>query len=66
MIRAVVAAFLLSAIVMIVYAAVDSAASRPGNLRGYDTDILLDTFGFNQEEMDVEMDAVFQGCSHRD
>jgi hypothetical protein len=44
----------------------DAAQSRAGNPRGYETDILLDTFGFSQSDIDVEIDHVFQGCASRD
>lgn len=44
----------------------DEKPSRPGNTRGYEIDILTDTFGFGADDIDAEIDAVFQGCSHRD
>jgi len=44
----------------------DAAQARAGNPRGYETDILLDTFGFSQGDIDVEIDHVFQGCAARD
>ena len=44
----------------------DAAQSRAGNPRGYETDILLETFGFSQDDIDVEIDLVFQGCASRD
>lgn len=43
-----------------------SPTARSGNPRGYETDILLDTFGFSQDDIDADVDRVFQGCSHRD
>jgi hypothetical protein len=47
-------------------AADDATQARAGNPRGYETDILLETFGFTQADIDAEIDHVFQGCSHRD
>jgi len=40
--------------------------ARVGNPRGYEVDILHDTFGFSQEDIDAEVDRVFQGCPRRD
>jgi hypothetical protein len=40
--------------------------SRVGNPRNYEVDILVDTFGFSQEDIDVDIDQVFQGCAGRD
>ncbi len=39
---------------------------RPGNTRGYEIDILTDTFGYGADDIDAEIDAVFQGCPRRD
>ena len=39
---------------------------RPRNPRGYEVDILTDTFGLDQAAIDAPIDKVFQGCSHRD
>ncbi len=39
---------------------------RPGNPRGYETDILFDTFGIDQEDIDADINQVFQGCAQRD
>jgi hypothetical protein len=47
-------------------ASVATAAARPGNPRGYETDILTGTFGLDQAGLDVPMDTVFQGCPRRD
>lgn len=44
----------------------DEETKRAGNIRAYETDILVDTFGFGPEDIDADFDAVFQGCSHRD
>jgi hypothetical protein len=44
----------------------DDTQTRSGNPRGYETDILLDTFGFSQQDIDAEIDHVFQGCAQRD
>ncbi len=46
--------------------AADAAQARTGNPRAYETDILLETFGFSQDDIDVEIDRVFQGCAARD
>lgn len=46
--------------------AVAMAAARPGNPRGYEMDILTETFGLDQAGLDVPMDTVFQGCPRRD
>lgn len=40
--------------------------SRVGNPRNYEVDILADTFGFRQEDIDADIDQVFQGCAERD
>jgi hypothetical protein len=47
-------------------AAAAESESRPGNSRGYETDILVDTFGMGQSDIDAPMDQVFQGCPERD
>jgi hypothetical protein len=39
---------------------------RAGNPRGYPHDVLLETFGFTQEDSDVPLDHLFQGCPARD
>ena len=57
---------LLFSLLVISAAADDASQARAGNPRGYETDILLDTFGFTQPDIDAEIDHVFQGCSHRD
>lgn len=40
--------------------------ARPGNTRGYEVDILTDTFGYGAGDIDADIDTVFQGCSQRD
>ncbi len=40
--------------------------SRAGNTRGYDVDVLVDTFGYGADDIDVDPDTVFQGCAQRD
>ena len=40
--------------------------TRPGNTRGYEVDILTDTFGYGADDIDADIDAVFQGCQQRD
>ena len=44
----------------------DQAQSRAGNTRGYEVDILLDTFAYAAEDIDADLDTVFQGCPRRD
>jgi hypothetical protein len=59
-------AILLIALVPATLAADEENVPRPGNPRGYETDILIDTFGFGQADIDAPIDKVFQGCSERD
>jgi hypothetical protein len=40
--------------------------TRPGNTRGYEIDILTDTFGYGADDIDADVDSVFQGCPQRD
>jgi hypothetical protein len=42
------------------------AQARDGNSRGYETDILQDTFAFSAKDIDVDIDLVYQGCPRRD
>lgn len=42
------------------------AQSRPGNPRGYTTDVLLDVFKFTQDDSDVAFDTLMQACPARD
>ena len=58
--------FLLFSLLTLPALAGDAEQPRTGNPRGYETDILLDTFGFSQDDIDVEIDHVFQGCASRD
>lgn len=44
----------------------DSTQSRAGNPRGYETDILLETFAYTQGDVDADFDQIFQGCARRD
>lgn len=46
--------------------AADQAQPRAGNTRGYETDILLDTFAYGPADIDADIDTVFQGCPSRD
>ena len=39
---------------------------RVQNPRAYETDILAETFGYSQADIDADLDEVYQGCSHRD
>ena len=55
--------FLLFSLLTLPALAGDAEQPRPGNSRGYETDILLDTFGFSQDDIDAEIDHVFQGCA---
>jgi len=59
-------AVLAFSLVMLPALAEDSAPSRAGNPRAYETDILIETFGFSQDDIDARMDHVFQGCAQRD
>jgi hypothetical protein len=59
-------AFLLCCLLALPALAGDGGQARAGNPRGYETDILLETFKFAPDDIDVEIDHVFQGCSHRD
>jgi hypothetical protein len=47
-------------------AAGEDNGARPGNPRAYEHDVLLETFGFTQEDIDVPLDSLFQGCPARD
>jgi hypothetical protein len=58
-------AFLFS-ILLCAMAFTANAQTREGNSRGYENDILLDTFAFSAEDVDVDIDLVFQGCPQRD
>jgi hypothetical protein len=44
----------------------EAAQKRAGNSRGYDVDILLDTFAYDAADIDANIDTVFQGCPKRD
>jgi len=41
-------------------------AQGASNPRGYDTNILAETFGYGQDEVDVSLEAIYQGCPARD
>jgi len=43
-----------------------AAQSRAGNTRGYDVDVLADTFAYTAADIDADIDTVFQGCPQRD
>jgi hypothetical protein len=43
-----------------------AAQPRAGNTRGYEVDVLLDTFAYTAADIDADIDTVFQGCPHRD
>ena len=57
---------LLGCLLISVPVVADGKQTRPGNTRGYEVDILIDTFGYGAGDIDVEIDSVFQGCSQRD
>ncbi len=44
----------------------DGNSTRRGNTRGYEVDILMDTFQYGAGDIDAELDSVFQGCPQRD
>lgn len=44
----------------------EAAQPRAGNTRGYEVDVLLDTFDYSAADIDVDIDTVFQGCPQRD
>ena len=44
----------------------ENSSARPGNSRAYENDILVDTFQITQQDIDVDVDHVFQGCPKRD
>lgn len=56
----IIVSFLLSALV------IADDAKRANNPRGYEIDILHDTFGYSQQDIDADLDQVFQGCPRRD
>jgi hypothetical protein len=49
-----------------VAAAGEEKGSRAGNTRGYEVDVLVDTFGYGADDIDADPDTVFQGCPQRD
>jgi len=63
---------MMKLLVLFVFLFISAAASgaedgsRAGNTRGYDVDVLVDTFGYGADDIDVDPDAVFQGCPQRD
>lgn len=58
--------FLLPLLLVLPVLAEAGSQARPGNLRGYETDILFDTFGFGPQDVDADVDQVYQGCPRRD
>jgi hypothetical protein len=44
----------------------EAAEPRAGNSRGYEVDVLLDTFAYSAADIDADLDTVFQGCPQRD
>jgi hypothetical protein len=57
---------LLSCLLISILVLAEGKPSRPGNTRGYEIDILTDTFGYGANDIDAEIDVVFQGCPQRD
>jgi hypothetical protein len=49
-----------------VAASAEEEGSRAGNTRGYEVDVLADTFGYGADDIDADPDTVFQGCPQRD
>ncbi len=56
---------LLAALLLFAVSAI-WADSRPGNPRGFKSDILVEVFGYQQEDLAVPIDTVLQGCGARD
>jgi len=59
-------AVLLGCLICSALIVADEEKTRSGNTRGYEVDILTDTFGYGAGDIDVDIDAVFQGCPQRD
>lgn len=59
-------AVLLGCLLISVPVMADGKQTRPGNTRGYEVDVLTDTFGYGADDIDADMDSVFQGCPQRD
>ena len=57
---------LLTSLFISVLVVADGKQPRPGNSRSYAVDILTDTFGYGADDIDVDIDAVYQGCPQRD
>jgi len=55
-----------SCLLISIPAVADGKQTRPGNTRGYEVDILTDTFGYGADDIDADVNAVFQGCPQRD
>lgn len=60
----------LTVMILAVFCSIAFASSedvkRVQNPRAYETDILAETFGYSQADIDADLDEVYQGCSHRD
>lgn len=54
------------AVVMVCSAVMAETEKRVNNPRGYETDILHDTFGYTQQDIEADLDQVYQGCPRRD
>jgi len=57
---------LLTSLLISVLVVADGKQPRPGNSRSYAVDVLTDTFGYGADDIDVDIDAVYQGCPQRD
>ncbi len=57
---------LLTSLFISVLVVADGKQPRPGNSRSYAVDVLTDTFGYGADDIDVDIDAVYQGCPQRD
>jgi len=57
---------LLTSLLISVLVVADGKQPQPGNSRGYAVDVLTDTFGYGADDIDVDIDAVYQGCPQRD
>ncbi len=57
---------LLTCLFISVLVVADGKQPRPGNSRSYAVDVLTDTFGYGADDIDVDIDAVYQGCPQRD
>ena len=52
--------------ILFVSPALSADDPRVGNPRGFEVDILLETFAYSSDDIDADIDLVFQGCPRRD